>query len=176
MIAAAMIAPAAFFIPLSDLFSPDEPPYVLLIKTAVLVVGIILYLFLHEWTHGILMKLYGGVKPKYGFTGLYAYAGSTAFFDKKEYGIIALSPIVLLGVLLLLLNFFVPYGWFWVVYLLQIINVSGAAGDLYVFTILRKFPKDLLVRDSGVAMELFAKGDQDCSGMDAAGQGSEAGE
>ena len=92
------------------------------------------------------------------------------------YGIIALSPIVLLGVLLLTLNFFVPYGWFWVVYLLQVINVSGAAGDLYVFMILRKFPKDLLVRDSGVAMELFAKGNQDRSGASAAGQGSEAGE
>jgi len=51
-----------------------------------------------------------------------------------------------------------------------------AAGDLYVFMILRKFPKDLLVRDSGVAMELFAKGNQDRSGASAAGQGSEAGE
>ena len=40
-------------------------------------VAMIVYMVLHELTHGIVMKHYGGQKVKYGFTGLYAYAGSS---------------------------------------------------------------------------------------------------
>lgn len=91
-IAAAMIVPAAFFAPISDLFSLEGPPYALLTKTAVLFVGTVLYLFLHEWTHGVFMKHYSGVKPKYGFTGLYAYTGSTAFFGKRRTASLPFPP------------------------------------------------------------------------------------
>jgi len=50
----------------------------------------------------------------------------------------------------------VPTGWFWVVYILQICNISGAAGDLYISFRLRKLPDDILVQDSGVSMRVFS--------------------
>ena len=45
----------------------------------------VLYIVLHELTHGIAMKICGTNKIKYGFTGLYGYAGSDDFYDKKTY-------------------------------------------------------------------------------------------
>jgi len=38
-----------------------------------------------------------------------------------------------------------------------IINISGAAGDLFVTIKFSRFPKDILVRDYGVGMTVFSK-------------------
>ncbi len=51
----------------------------------------------------------------------------------------------------------VPDEWFWIAYIIQIANISGAAGDLYVTARFTRLPKDILVRDSGVAMEVYSK-------------------
>jgi hypothetical protein len=112
---------------------------------------------LHELVHGIFMKHYSGVKPKYGFTLLYAYAGSTAYFNKKSYIIIALAPVVIWGIVLGVLCAVLPVSWFWVFYFIQMGNISGAAGDAYVTYKMLTFPKDILVNDTGVAMTVYTK-------------------
>lgn len=105
-------------------------------------VGMVVYMILHEFVHGILMKKFSGVKPKYGFTGLYAYAGSTAYFDRKHYIIIALAPIVIWGIVLAVLQFAVPDHGHGSYILYQIINISGAAGDIYVTYKMSRLPAD----------------------------------
>ena len=135
--------------------APDGLLY--LAKLGVIVVGMIVYIVLHELVHGIVMKYYSKIKPTYGFTGMYAYAGSSAYFCKKHYIIIALAPIVLWGVGLLILNLLVPTGWFWVVYLIQMMNISGAAGDLYVSVSFSKLPEDILINDTGVSMTIYSR-------------------
>ncbi len=129
----------------------------MLIKLVVLVAGMIVYLILHELVHGITMKIFGTKKVKYGFTGLYAFAGSDDYYDKMSYITIALAPIVVWGIVLLILNIAVGHDWFWVVYLIQIINISGAAGDLYVTWKMSKLPPDILVKDIGVSMTVYGK-------------------
>ena len=57
---------------------------------------------------------------------------------------------------LLLLIFLVPPDWFWVVYLIQAFNVSGAAGDLYATVLFARLPKHILVQDTGTAMTVYA--------------------
>jgi hypothetical protein len=110
-----------------------------------------------SFVHGITMKLFGTKKVKYGFTGLYAFAGSDDYYDKMSYITIALAPIVFWGIVLLILNLTLGSEWFWVVYIIQIINVSGAAGDMYVTYRMTKLPQDVLVRDTGVAMTVYGK-------------------
>ena len=103
------------------------------------------------------MKLCGTKKVKYGFTGLYAFAGSEDYYNKKAYIFIALAPVVLWGVVLAVINPFVPVEWFWIVYLVQIMNLSGAAGDLFVTIKFSRMPRDILVQDSGLGMTVFSK-------------------
>lgn len=117
----------------------------------------VIYVILHELVHGITMKFFGTDKVKYGFTGLYAFAGSDYYYDKKSYIIIALAPVIVFFFIFLILGFIVPDSWFWVVYLLQIANLSGASGDYYVTYKFSKLPKDILVRDYGVSMEVFSR-------------------
>ena len=118
--------------------------------------GIFLYMVLHELVHGVLMRYFSGLRPHYGFNGIYAFAGSESFFDRKSYLIISLAPVVLLGAVLMLLCFWAPNSLFWLFYLIQVLNLSGAAGDFYVSLLLRKQPSDLLIQDSGVAMKFYS--------------------
>ena len=128
-----------------------------MLRFVVMIVSLILYIILHEAVHGIAMKICGTKKVKYGFTGLYAFAGSEDFYDKKSYIAIALAPVVFWGIVLGVINFLVPVEWFWVVYIIQIMNLSGAAGDLFVTVKFSSMPKDILVQDSGLEMTVYSK-------------------
>lgn len=137
-------------------FIDDGSIVTALLKLIVALAGMIVYLILHELVHGITMKYYGAKKVKYGFTGLYAFAGCEEYFTKKSYIVIALAPIVVWGVVLAVVCCFVPKSWFWVVYFIQIMNLSGAAGDLYVTCKFSKFPKDILINDTGLEMKVYS--------------------
>lgn len=157
VIAVVLVVTMHFFVPISSLFDMQNGLGSYLIRFAALIVLMIVYMVLHELTHGIAMKICGTKKIKYGFTGLYAFAGSNDYYNKRAYIFIALAPIVLWGVVLAIINPFVPLEWFWVVYMLQIINLSGAAGDLYVTVKFSGFPKDILIRDYGIGMTVCSK-------------------
>ena len=156
IIAVVLFLPANRYIPLTTLFNIGVSESLYFARLGVIVGGIIFYMILHELVHGLAMKIFGTKKVKYGFTGMYAYAGSDDYYDKKSYIIIALAPIVVWGIVLAIINVLVPYEWFWVVYLIQLINLSGAAGDLFVTVRFSKMPKDILVRDYGVGMTVFS--------------------
>lgn len=156
LIAAVMIVPVHFIIPITELFSVGEDMKMYFIRFAVLLILSVLYIVLHEAVHGVAMKICGTKKIKYGFTGIYAFAGSNDYYDKKSYIFIALAPVVLWGIVLAAVNFFVPREWFWVIYFVQISNISGAAGDFYVTAKFSRFPKDILVKDCGVGMTVFS--------------------
>ncbi len=156
IIAVILFLPANRYIPLTTLFNIGVSESLYFARLGVIVGGIIVYMILHELVHGLAMKIFGTKKVKYGFTGMYAFAGSDDYYDKKSYIIIALAPIVVWGIVLAIINLLVPYEWFWVVYLIQLINLSGAAGDLFVTVRFSKMPKDILVRDYGVGMTVYS--------------------
>lgn len=151
-----MAVPMHFVVPVTSLFDFSQGIVMYFVRFAVLVIGYIVYMLLHEAVHGVTMKLCGTKKVKYGFTGLYAFAGSSDYYDKKSYIIIALAPVVVWGIVLAVLNCLVSESWFWVVYLIQIGNISGAAGDAYVTAKFSKLPGDILVRDCGVSMTVYS--------------------
>ena len=157
VIAALLAIPMNFVVPFYTMFNLENGTKDMLIKYGVLIALMITYMILHEIVHGIAMRICGTKKVKYGFTGLYAFAGSKDFYDIKSYIFIALAPVVLWGVILGVVNLFVPIGWFWVVYLIQIVNLSGSAGDLFVIIKFSRLPKDILVQDYGVGMKVFSK-------------------
>lgn len=152
-----LAVPMHFYISIGTLFSMEEGILDYMLRFLVLAVGMVVYLVLHELVHGVAMKLCGTKKVKYGFTGLYAFAGSSDYYDKKSYIFIALAPVVLWGIVIAVINAFVPERWFWVVYFLQLMNLSGAAGDLYVTVKFSRLPKDILISDSGVGMAVYSR-------------------
>lgn len=156
LITVAMIVPVCFYIPMITLFDMEKGILLYILRFAVLLLGGVVYIILHELVHGIAMKLCGTKKIKYGFTGMYAFAGSDDYYSKKPYIFIALAPVVLWGIVLFVINLFVPNDWFWVVYFIQIGNISGAAGDFFVTFKFSRMPSDILVKDYGVGMEVYS--------------------
>ena len=124
-------------------------------KCLITVAGLIVYLIGHEAVHGVFMWHYSHVKPNFGLSFTYAYAGSECYFGKKAYLMIALAPLVLWGFALFIAALLVPAGWFWAVWAIQLMNVSGAAGDLFVFTHMLRKPETILVQDTGTAMTVY---------------------
>ncbi|MCI8497012.1 MAG: DUF3267 domain-containing protein [Clostridiales bacterium] len=117
-----------------------------------------LYMVLHELVHGVFIKRYCGKSAKYGFNGLYAFAGrDDMLFYKGPYIIIALAPVILFGILFFFLLLFASGIWFTGVYFLQMMNLSGAAGDLYACWVLRKVGPDALINDSGTSMRIYCR-------------------
>ncbi len=144
-----------FFVPITTIFE-HIPPISWLIRLLTTAAALVLYILSHEITHGLMMKLCGCHQVKYGFTGIYAYASCHDFIPKKQYLIIAMAPVLIWGVLLATACMLVPVSWFWVVYIIQITNISGAAGDLYVTFRFFPYPDDILIHDSGAAMTVYA--------------------
>ena len=157
VLAVPMFVLGARLVPVSALFDMSGGMGAYFARFGVLVGAIVVYMVLHELTHALIMKLCGTKKIRFGFTGMYAFAGSDDYYPKLPYICIALAPIVLLGIVVAAINALVPEEWFWVVYFVQITNVSGAGGDLYVTARFASLPKDILVRDYGVGMHVFSR-------------------
>lgn len=103
------------------------------------------------------MWLLSREKPHFGFTLMYAYAGSEVYFGKAAYLIISVSPVLLWGVLLAVLTAALPTAWFWPLWMVQVLNISGSAGDFYVFFKILSKPGSVLIQDNGTAMRVYER-------------------
>lgn len=149
--------PMHLYYPIWYLFSFDNPGQYLC-RMAVLLISLFAYICLHELTHAAVMKHYGAKKVRFGFTGLYAYAGSLEdYFGKTPYIHTAVAPVIVWGIVFAVLSLLVKGPWLWIVFFLQIMNVSGAAGDLFVAFKFSRFPDDILIRDTGIDMTVYSK-------------------
>ncbi len=156
VIAAVMVVVGVLVVPLDLELDADNFVTGWLLPLVVLLAGIFAYIVLHEAVHGIFMYAFSRVRPRFGFRLVFAYAGSSAYFDRIRYIVIALAPVVIWGMVLLIIDLFSKGIWFWVVYVIQICNVGGAAGDFYVTAKMLRMPKDILVQDTGIQMTVFA--------------------
>ncbi len=104
---------------------------------------------MHELIHGIFFGLFaesGFSSVRFGFMREYLtpYCHCNEPLKVKHYSLAALMPALLLGLLPMIVAFFVG-SLFWLLF--GIVFLSAAAGDLMVVWILRKETSDTLVQD-----------------------------
>ena len=77
--------------------------------------------------------------------------------DRKEYYAVALAPLLVFSVVFISLMFLNPsLSFVW--YVMEIMNVSGSVGDIYVSIKLRKEKsRDILITDSGTDMSFWSR-------------------
>ena len=129
----------------------------LLLSLIVFSISLILYIPLHEIVHGVVLKCYTNEKLSFGWKFVYAYCGSKeAVVKRGEYYFVALAPLIVFSfvfVLLMALNPTLSFVW----YLMEIMNVSGSIGDIYVSVKLcKKKEKDILITDNGTDMSFWS--------------------
>ncbi len=143
-------------VPFKILLDDPGSPASIFIRLGVLLLGYLLYMILHELTHATVMKAVGGGKVVFGFTGIYAFAGSNEdYFDKTSYRCIALAPLVVWSIIFGIAAFIVPEDWFWVIWFLQASNIGGSFGDIYVTFKLWNSPQSILIKDTGIEMTVY---------------------
>lgn len=125
------------------------------IKIGVTVFMCAVYMIVHELTHGVFVKLLSGVKPTYLVKFPFLCTGSKAYFNKKSFIIVALSPIVVWGISLIIMLLLLPPNFFLSIYIVTILNFAGAAGDYFqVYAISRMHPL-ALIQDDGNETKVF---------------------
>lgn len=155
VIVACMIIPMLFFHPISGAF--ELPAGEFFFSLAASIVAMTVYVLLHEGVHGIFIKIFTGETPSFGMElkkGV-VYAGSRWYFKKIPYIVIALAPLVVWTTVIGLLLADINEKYFWFLYLVQIFNVTGAAGDLYVVCRTAMMPSGILIYDSGAEMNFY---------------------
>lgn len=145
---------------LANLLLLDERSDLLhfIIKVLMIIALCAIYVIFHEAIHAFLMKAFcGNSKVTMGYRFFYAYAASDGYYDKRAYNIIAVAPLLFFGVVLSILCAVVPIEWFWTFYIVQIFNFSAASGDIYVFFLISRMPKNILVRDNGTEIIVYGR-------------------
>ena len=144
-----MFLTALFFIPLALELNSAIFYFIILFGF------MIVYIALKELIHGLFIKLFLKEKLKFGLVIRHGFIRcEKGFFDKKSYVIMTLSPIVFPGIILSILNLIFPQ-WFWFIYFIQMLNISGAAFDLYTAAAILKMSDNVLVNYTGVNMKFY---------------------
>lgn len=147
------------FVPLLLLFY-DVQGNLLSMISVLLKIGVILFFMIffgiiHEKLHGYFMGRHSKATVRFGFNGSMAYSASDAYYSKKDYRIILLAPMAIMVVIIFIGTLLLPVDWFWVGYLLQMINLAGSMSDFYTSWQLRNEPLDVLIYDSGLNRQFF---------------------
>jgi hypothetical protein len=140
------------------------------LKTILLVVGTILGLqiltvFLHEGAHGLAMKGFGA-RPQFGFLPGQAMFFATSpghAYRRAEYFWVSVAPLIGLDVIYFLILLF-PVGVVGsaILAVLAALNTGGAMGDLWILSVLRKFPPQAYIIDEKDGMRVFLP-EEDCT-------------
>lgn len=126
------------------------PLLILLIPLLILV-----YIILHEFIHGILMKYYSGISPVYGFSGPFIFVRSEAIFDKHAYIFITLAPMLFLGMISAVLSFIVSGTWVWLTIFVWIINLYASRGDVQAIILLKDYSCTYGIKDNGDSLQIY---------------------
>jgi hypothetical protein len=127
-------------------------------EIAIVIVAIVLTIALHELVHGITMQRFGA-QPRYGVLwkqGMFYATAPGYAFRRNDYVQIALAPFVVLSVLAIL-GMWILSGTFWVAVLAVggVVNGSGAIGDLWITTIVLRYPANAYIIDEKDGIRVF---------------------
>ena len=106
---------------------------------AVLAVLLVLLFTVHELIHGFFFWVFTHSKPVFALRLFYAYAGAPDwYFPKRQFAIVAVAPLVIIGAVGLLLILLAPISWVMFIIIFVAMNTGGSLGDLFVLNRLFK--------------------------------------
>ena len=74
--------------------------------------------------------------------------GSNAKYSKKQFSIIALAPVIILGIILILLILFSSKDYTFLWSILLTLNFAGSGGDFLQFLKISKYPTNTYFQDT----------------------------
>lgn len=136
---------------LSNSFSDNsvENPWFLL--------GCLGYIVLHEGIHFIFMKVFSREEIHVSVKFPSISVGSNAKYCKRQFMMIILAPVMILGAILALFIICAPKEYTFFFSVLLILNFAGSGGDYLQAFAIRKFSADTLFQDNSVETKVFKR-------------------
>ena len=125
-------------------------------------IGFIIYIVLHELTHGLFYKIFTKQKLTFGVSLTYAYCGVPNIYVRKKETIIAcLSPLIIFSIIFLTLIFILTPNYINLsIIILFSFDFGGCSVDIYLSLILlTKYDKDTYIKDTGPTQYIYKKGE-----------------
>lgn len=119
--------------------------------------GCFCYIVLHETIHLIFMKFFSKEKLHISIKFPIISVGSNGKFSKSQFIIVALAPVIILGVILILLMLFSPKEYTFFLTILLILNFAGSGGDYLQVFEMRKYSTDTFFQDSSNETTVYKK-------------------
>ena len=120
-----------------------------LLIAGITVTLVLIYMTLHELTHGIFISILSKTKSTYKFRFPFLTTGTHAYFNKKSFIIICLAPSILWGIVIGVSIMFIPNNLLLSLYILLGLNFAGSAGDYLQVFLISRTSKDSLIQDDG---------------------------
>ena len=148
LIMVASILPIVIF---KDFTLKDIDPTEMLIGLLIYLVGTVIYIILHELTHGVVYKTMTKEKLTFGLTLSCAFCGVPNIYVTKKTALLSiLAPFVVYTVILLPLIIILPANMINLALVLIFgTHTSGCVGDLYGTFVLLKLKGNILMNDTG---------------------------
>jgi hypothetical protein len=125
-------------------------------KMVILMGAVVLSLTVHELIHGVFFWVFTRSRPVFALHLFYAYSAAPNWYiPARQFMIIALGPLVIMGALGMLLILLVQESWVLLIMIIVALNTGGSAGDLLVLTRLLKLSPGCLVKDAGDIVTFF---------------------
>lgn len=119
----------------------------------IILVGYIIYIILHELTHGLLYKIFTHEKLTFGMTLTVCYCGVPNLYTNRKTSLFAiLAPFVTYSIVFLACIFLIPVPFVKFSFIILFgVHLGGCIGDLYggIYMIFFNRKKKLLVNDTG---------------------------
>ena len=123
-------------------------------------VAYIVYIVLHELTHGIAYKITTKQKLTFGFNLFVAFCGVPHIYISKKTALIALlAPFITYTIILLPLALFINNAYAALLFILLFSgHFGGCVGDLYcTILLLFKYDNTVILRDTGPKQSFYIK-------------------
>ena len=122
---------------------------------AITIIGLVIYMILHELTHGLTISLLSKTKSTYTIRFPFLITGTKAYLNKKSFIIVCFSPSVLFGIIIGSILFFIPQDYFLSLFIILGYNFAGSSGDYYQIYIVMKTKRESLIQDDGEKTNIF---------------------
>ena len=155
-IAAVMLIAALPFVPFSSLVPVHAPARSAALRILLLLPAVYFCMLLRELIRSAVFRRFHGGRNRWHRIGITLSVGSDAFYDRSAFLMILISPAAMMGMLLMILNFALSVSWFWFIYIIQIVNLTGISGDLILMRDLSRLPRTILIRNDGERVEVYA--------------------
>jgi len=139
-------------LPLATSWSP-------ILTIAVTLLACLIYMAVHESTHGVVLQVLTKVKPSYAVRFPFLTTGSHAYLTRRSAVVVALAPAVIWGIVLTAALLTLPQDYLRTAYILLALNFAGSAGDFVEVYVVSRQQPDALVQDEGDKVHVFVPQD-----------------